>query len=67
MVLEQIYQEINTKKQLGKPQVHLFIFGPSMEEVWKEQMLETSAESMKEVEKDNNNAAPVSTNQTKLT
>lgn len=32
MVLEQIYQEINTKRQLGMLQGHFFIFGPPMEE-----------------------------------
>ena len=57
MVLEQTYQEINTKKQLGILQVHLFIFGPSKEErSMKSSNALTLPEKVKEVRKDNNNA-----------
>ena len=56
MILEQIYQEINTKKQLGMLQVYLVIFGPSMEErSTKRRNAWTLAESVKEVGKDKNN------------
>lgn len=57
MLLEQIYQEINTKKQLGMLQVYLLIFGPSMEErSMKRTNAWTLAESVKEVGKDKNKA-----------